>query len=964
MTVADVQSAIHPLQKSADRVGDQVEQFAKSLDRLSTGKHKPTASCQSVIPLVSDYERIASHTVERLKRIHGTEKQSKPSKSSRRRSRGSSERSSPIPIHEDDDEVGIIGTTVKDLHQWEEEQQTWRLLSLMLRIEFPLHEGHQSTSWHDNRFERPHGGNSLHRYSSEAEIWQEFLAQDDSAWEKHTVLQWLRMTAESSGEDIESIVEHLETGSDRGVGLHPQGWLYSREMIKNEKRLRSWPLSLDPNSPSIDTSLADKDSSKKLVTQLDPDVFSRQARELAKADVFFERAIWLACWEMLRRGRSWASIREWCQTRKEGWRALSMHGDARMVTHGTWKSRALWRRTCAKAAKLGGIDEYENAVFGFLSGDVSSVEKVARKWDDLLFAHYNASLVRTFDVFVEKRVSSRRSSSSQGPFVTDFDESTQDILRKMENTAPADIGVKDLMKTLQATLISKRFKTFITEQGHRLAQSANETHRSKIMNYAGQNQKGPPTTPHLTLDDHSLLRILTHIILIFQESDPALPKSYAIENIIVAYIDYLSKAGKQQLLPLYVSRLSPRRAVECMARQLPFITDARERQTTMKLMQQYAMNVNAILDVQLVLIMMDSQPTKDPASEFPRPGILDYSNKNSKIIRPVKKDFIGNDITGDEQDLINGFEWFLLLEGLWSETMRSGTILYRHFLRKVHPSYLVILALLMIFLETGTGRLAAAKVLSKTVTFSMISLGKTQKFLGRSTDIATSEPQSEDEYDESDHLRRSTRTRSQVIHQDRGSSTRRRRQIGRDLLLSQSTTFLDLENLIVALRALEEWKDVEVQAVNHPNPRHAGAWKKKMRAAHDTVVATMQPLLHGWLQSPRDDDEARDIQAIKVGYLPEVILAYNSVLNFGGHALSRDILLKCMDLAATVAAKDSELAEIFVAAGRMSELVESMAIASKSILRAEEIGQQSGKKGKRVNGETMDIWSVKVAGEE
>lgn len=674
MTVGDVQRAIHPLQDTADRVGKQVERFAESLDRMSTkNQHKPERSCRHVLPFVSEYERIASRTVERLKKTHGAEKQDKPLKSSRRKGRSSSGRSTPISIHEDGDEVEIAGTTVKDLHQWEDEQQTWRLLSLMLQIEFPASEGHQSSSWHDERFERPPGGTLLHRYSSENEIWQEFLAQDDFAWEKHTILEWLRMSAESSGEDIEKVVEHLEAGSDRGIGLHPQGWLYSREKMKGQKRLRSWPLPLDPSSPSIDYSSADTDGSQRLVTQLDPDVFSRQARNLVDADVYFERGIWLACWEMLRRGRNWDSIQEWCQTRKEGWRALSMHGELRGVARGSWESRALWRRTCARAAKLGGIDEYENAVYGVLSGDLPSVEKIAHGWDDLLFAHYNSSLIRTFGAFVDKRFS-RASSSGPAPLSTNLDVSPADVLKKVHSTASPDTRAKDLMKLLQASLISKCFEKFVTEQGLLLAQSADGTER---------RPQDPTEIPHLVLEDYNLLRILTHIIFIFQELDPALPKTYAIENVIYAYVDYLGKAGKQQLLPLYASRLVPSRAVQCMARQLPFITDVRERQTTIQLMKQYGMNVNAILDKQLMLIILDTPPVEEPEFAFPKPNILDYSNKNPKIMRSVKKNFIGNDILGDEQDLVNGFEWFLLVEGLWQQTMKSGTILYRHFLRKL-----------------------------------------------------------------------------------------------------------------------------------------------------------------------------------------------------------------------------------------------------------------------------------------
>ena len=79
--------------------------------------------------------------------------------------------------------------------------------------------------------------------------------------------------------------------------------------------------------------------------------------------------------------------------------------------------------------------------------------------------------------------------------------------------------------------------------------------------------------------------------------------------------------------------------------------------------------------------------------------------------------------------------------------------------------------------------------------------------------------------------------------------------------------------------------------------------------------------------------------------------------------ISREILLQCMNLAATVAAESSDLADIFVRAGRMSELVDSMAIVSKSILVAEEQGQKSERKRKKMNGASMDIWSVKVASE-
>ncbi len=85
------------------------------------------------------------------------------------------------------------------------------------------------------------------------------------------------------------------------------------------------------------------------------------------------------------------------------------------------------------------------------------------------------------------------------------------------------------------------------------------------------------------------------------------------------------------------------------------------------------------------------------------------------------------------------------------------------------------------------------------------------------------------------------------------------------------------------------------------------------------------------------------------------MLAYNTVLNFSAHTLSRDLLLRSMDLAATIAAEESELASCFTAADRMPELVDSFALSSMNVIRAEE----SGKSKMKPNGERLGIWTAK-----
>ena len=117
--------------------------------------------------------------------------------------------------------------------------------------------------------------------------------------------------------------------------------------------------------------------------------------------------------------------------------------------------------------------------------------------------------------------------------------------------------------------------------------------------------------------------------------------------------------------------------------------------------------------------------------------------------------------------------------------------------------------------------------------------------------------------------------------------------------------------------------------------------------------------LSGLLAEYRLDTEADEFKQIRIACIPEVILAYNTVLNFSGFSISRDILLRCMDLASLVAAEDSDLTASFMAAGRMPELVESFALSSRNMIQAEEVGFRAGKSRRRPNGERLDLWVIK-----
>lgn len=379
-----------------------------------------------------------------------------------------------------------------------------------------------------------------------------------------------------------------------------------------------------------------------------------------------------------------------------------MHGDPRSAlfktsSAATWQSRALWRKTCALAAKDGGIDEYENAVYGALSGYLPSVQKVSRSWDDHLFAHYNSYLLHSFDRYVKSNfadrvptaLTDRHNSFNFAIFGGQRSQSGNQIVEKMKHLEATKQEAQEPIKMLQGSIIARTLDDFVFKHGVRLAISANAEGKSKILAPMDERVLEGSVTAPLSMADHDVLRLITHVILIYQEVGYAFGKGdrfYAMETIIVAYIDYLSKAGKQQLLPLYASRLSPERSIACLGRQLPSILDRGERQTFLRLMVQEGIDVPAVLSTQLITIITDTPALESSSKEFPKLRILEDTSKDVSIPRQIRADFIGDEMTDDQEDLVHGFEWYLLLDGHWRETMLVGIVVYKHLLRECYPA--------------------------------------------------------------------------------------------------------------------------------------------------------------------------------------------------------------------------------------------------------------------------------------
>ncbi|KAF4998087.1 hypothetical protein FGRMN_3384 [Fusarium graminum] len=780
----------------------------------------------------------------------------------------------------------------------EREAQTWDLLRRLLPLRYSSSEVDQEAL-------------SSYRNSSDtADLFRDFLASNSSARERQAVIQWLQNNA-SSGPDIDELARELQQNADRG-DIIAHGWLHTRSKIKLRKSVTAWPHLLDRQSPNIATSFDNSDGSP-LVTQLDPDAATRQGRKLEPQDEYFERAIWLGCFEHLRRGSGLETIREWCQERTEMWRAISTSAvllsadDNRELSNNNPASLALWRRMCYSLSRSGGCDDYERAVYGVLSGDISSVEKIALNWDDFLFANYNALLRTQLDNYILGKcppdVASNLSQSFPSFDAVQFhgEPATVDqrLVRSLESNPQIRAEANEPNKALQASLISNEIGHHLYEQGIIISINANQSesslYRSESIKLDLNKERFFQSTQH-----HGV-RIVAHIYLLINlldkldSKDDSLVPTFsapgirrAQQNLLAGYANYLRLAELHELIPLYCSILEPPRSYEVLSYNLITELDTEQRLMQLRLIKKAGIDVLEFVKTQAWLLYDDLGPAHHGCPAKGTFSIIEAGPPTSRRGRPVKSDFFGDDekfVDPAHENLIRSLEWLLLVQETWPNVLSMGTKIYKFFLRNMH--------------------LSAARQLMKRVSFADALQAATNES-GDETELYEDVPE------------------FWVKHLDRTGI----RDVTPQQVLSDARKFRELENLVRALDSLETVASL-AELTNEEQKKKREFWTAIGEEVKNTKD-NMQPLLKNWLLVgiEEGDEELRDIRQV---YLPETVLAYVSTLHFAGTGLSRDNLLECMELASIIAERDSDLSTAFVEARRMKELVESFAACSKAL---------------------------------
>lgn len=671
------QTAANSLRDIADRVGKEVEMFAETLDRFFDNLPAAQDQYDAAHDLVLEFKGIAEEAVEELKKGHEREVREQLRAEWSEQAHLSAFEST---IGRPKPRTAVGGAAaarrmeqVEELRLCQEEADTWELFRVVLE----MHYNPNAASQEQEKEEKLARLGNVHRYTSESELYDRFLIEDDLARERHMVKTWLEQTAENQKSDVQGIVDELEERAGTGKGTWTRGWMHTREKIKAEKRMRTWP---QPDSSPL-PQIRRTDNSEMLVTSLDPDAPTRQERALEKQDAYVERALWIACYEMLRRGKSWSEICDWCEERREGWRAVAM-GKA-MATSDTASNMA-WRKMCYLASCSETAGDYEAAVYGLLGGNVQAVKKISRSVDDHLYAHYNAVLIQQFDQYLLKNYPQRvpqalNKQSYARDSVADANAAQLEIMElinglRKTNTTKHESNTP--LKMLQSYLLANEAESLIHTVGSAISHVPNitgnpgdMTNRMKALVLHGS---GFPEDKIVT--DSRSLRITTHICLVLQvlrTAELQADEQEIEDNVVDAYIQELRTAGKRDPTPLYASRLQKDRYMVALSRVFQDVSSPRERETMLSLVQGFGLNPKDIL-WELTNCLQDDLFGDSRRAKGVR--ILESTDDHLYPGQQIKVDALPSFVRPEEEAFVSSYQWFQQLKGHWRETFLALTM--------------------------------------------------------------------------------------------------------------------------------------------------------------------------------------------------------------------------------------------------------------------------------------------------
>lgn len=438
---------------------------------------------------------------------------------------------------------------------------------------------------------------------------------DATAAEIKIVLDWLRDGARD--------YEEFENRGNR--------WFYTKESIKSRER----------QGKRIDE--------QRTITELDPDTPIRQGKLLVEEDANFERSLMKAMYARIR-GGDFEQAAEIARYSGNHWRAASLQGcveDKSLLLDGGEddseregsSNKALWRRMCFALARRSNIDTYERAMYGALSGDISSVLPVCTSWEDRLWANYNA--------MNQSRVESFLREHNRVNFTGDFP------IEDVEYSEPGII-FDGLLHSEYETIKEEAKLPMRIIQAHIMTRRIDDLLLDLQKQLLAVRSGGPPNAG----SSPRILMFMTHFVLVLRQLNVPIPED-AANSILQAYVELLTTTDHGHIVALYASYLPEDMAIESLARHLARVEEEEARTDQLRLINSHGIQSHLTILRTVEAVFQE---------------LLDNLVPHDSLV-PIK-----DELPAGEERCIRAFEWVNHDDSLQSEALMLGNTLFRKFL--------------------------------------------------------------------------------------------------------------------------------------------------------------------------------------------------------------------------------------------------------------------------------------------
>lgn len=493
-------------------------------------------------------------------------------------------------------------------------------------------------------------------------------------------------------------------------------------------------------------------SQNKLVHELDPDAPLRPLREatgqpgqdsrmndlmasnnaqLGRLDQFdeeYDRAMLRTLYEYVRAGEIGLAL-DFCRQCDHPWRAASLSGgrlfqdpslsegdgygslavdpfndsesvnesslDPSSTSYGKMNragclNRKLWKSICLQISLNQSLSTYEQALYGALSGQISSVLPVCYSWEDHIWCYINSIFENQVDRILESTQMGYYWSHGKLPTLKNKSRAQLENADSVfQDDVDADLDDDDVGKfsdgynlgeeSIKAAM-NKAFDRVLRSENAALAESARNPFHVAQMWLAIDKINDLFTTFHNQLKSASeefttenlshLIRFFAHLILFLKSIDQKVDNE-ASNAIIRSYVQVLEMEKKHDLIAFYVAELQQESGVETYAKYLISLGPSADRQTrriALLRAMEHGLDLSRVACTAVTMTLKDINEAKLQPN---RQHGLNWYN---------------NELTDKQTELIRSLEWLTIDRVTYFDALVQANSLIRYFLASGHPN--------------------------------------------------------------------------------------------------------------------------------------------------------------------------------------------------------------------------------------------------------------------------------------